>query len=364
MILHLTKKLSDRLELGKLPTPADDFDRLYSWRVNITQEDGYEFLVYMNDASRYAVFVNKPDGASSLSDMLFETLRDAMLSDNINPAVVERYISECGEARLYRNLGRKETAWLNKATDNVWFAKRHTDENLTVTRTAAHLSVPPHTGADMKEYYHPDERFYSMLETYGLPIRCGRAFDLNVRLELDGSDAIRNLRVSANITFEQLHRVLQAAFGWTNSHLHSFGMFTEWSEDYYASPDVELVLSEEDLEYKSDAKLTANIKLSDYLPQYTKILYSYDYGDEWRHYIEVENIIENCAEQMPILLCGTGDAPPEDVGGAGGFAEFMRIINDPDDAEYEFNLNWSKSQLWRRFDFERVARIVKHSLNW
>jgi hypothetical protein len=296
--------------------------------------------------------------------MLFDTLRDALLSDNINSDIIDRYIKECGEAQFCRNAGKKETAWLNKATDNIWFSIRNSDESHAISYAASRLSVPPHTGADVREYYFPDEKFYSLLEGYGLPLRCGKAFDLNVRLDLEGNDAIRKLRVSAHISFEQLHRILQAAFGWKNSHLHSFGMFNEWSKDRYGyvEPIAELVLSEDDLEYKPDAKLTANIKLSEYIPKYRKILYTYDYGNDWQHYIEVESIMDDCSERLPILLSGDGDAPPEDVGGADGFADFMRIINDPSDKEYEFNLEWSKGQRWNRFDLESAARHVRHSL--
>ena len=79
----------------------------------------------------------------------------------------------------------------------------------------------------------------------------------------------------------------------------------------------------------------AGVKLCDYLPMYNKILYRYDYGDDWHHYIEVENIIEDCGDSLPILLSGDGDAPPEDVGGAGGFAEFLEVMADPGHEDYE-----------------------------
>ena len=363
MILHITKRLGDCLKLGKLPDPPEDFDKFYSWRVNIAQGKRFRLLVFMNDASRYTVFVSKPDKKKDLSEILFETLRGALLADNVNPAVIDRYIKESAGARLYRNLGRKESSWLIRAADNVWFGSRDSKEDSAVTQLASARTVPSYTGADYHDYYRPDEKFYSLLETYGLPVRGGLAFDLKARLDLDGADAIRKLRVSANITFSQLHRVLQKAFSWRNSHLHSFGMFKEWSKNYYAQPEVELVLSKEDLAGNPNARLSANIRLTEYLPQYSKILYSYDFGGDWRHYIEIENVVENCAEKLPILLSGEGDSPPEDVGGIGGFEEFLRIINDPSDDEYEYYVNWAKSQFWKPFDFEEAARDVKRCLN-
>jgi hypothetical protein len=64
----------------------------------ITQEEGFEFIVFMNEASRYVVAANRPNKEKSISDILFETLRGALLADNVNPAVIDRYIAECGEA--------------------------------------------------------------------------------------------------------------------------------------------------------------------------------------------------------------------------------------------------------------------------
>lgn len=361
MILHITKKLGEWLGLGKLPMNSGDFENLYSWRANLVQEDGFEFIVFVNEASRYVVFVNKPN--RNLPDMLIETLRGAMLADNVNPNVIDRYIKECGEVRFVRNLGRKETAWLNKATDNAWYATRNSEESIAVSQATSAVLVPLYTGLEVSEHYRPKDRFYSMLESYGLPIRSGRAYDLRVRLDLDGNYASRKLRVSANITFEQLHRILQKAFGWKNSHLHSFGMFKEWSKNYYATPDVELVLSEEDFENNPKAKLSANVKLSEYLPQFAKILYRYDYGDDWHHYIELENVIDDCKDELPVLISGEGNAPPEDVGGASGFAEFLKSIGDSNDTEHEFNKNWAKRQFWKPFDFESATRDVSRSLD-
>ena len=122
--------------------------------------------------------------------------------------------------------------------------------------------------------------------------------------------------------------------------------------------DVELVMSEEDLDVNPDAVIMKGFKLSDYVPEYCKILYKYDFGDDWHHYIEVENIIEGCEEDLPLLLSGMGDAPPEDVGGSGGFEEFLGIIDDPSHEEHKETTKWAKSQRWEQFDFDAVARRI------
>ena len=203
---------------------------------------------------------------------------------------------------------------------------------------------------------------FEFLGSYGMPVLKFRAFDLNARLDLGGKDAVRRLRVPAGITFERLHKLLQKAFGWKDYHLYSFGLFKEWSRNYYAAPDIELVLESDQYdayEANPEARSIAGVKLSDYVPDYQKIMYCYDFGDDWRHYIEIENIIDSCGEELPVLLSGEGDAPPEDVGGSGGFAEFLEIIANPEHEDYGHMTEWAKSQWWKPFDFEMSARLVK-----
>jgi len=121
-----------------------------------------------------------------------------------------------------------------------------------------------------------------------------------------------------------------------------------------------LISQNEDLEYESDALFADSVKLIDYIKKYQKIIYIYDYGDGWLHQIEVENLNVDCHEDLPILLSGAGDSPPENVGGAGGFAEFLGIINNPKHEEYEKMKEWAEGQWWKPFCFEKTFNFVKN----
>jgi len=185
-----------------------------------------------------------------------------------------------------------------------------------------------------------------------------------VHLLLDGADAVRNVRVQANISFGQLHKILQRAFCWQDYHLCSFGLVKEWSKNYYSDSDVRLVYDEEDLEDYPDAKLMGEVKLSDYLPEYKKIQYIYDFGDGWLHRIELTDTIDGCEEIVPLLLSGEGDAPPEDSGGPVGFADFLDIISDPKHDDHRNMTEWAEEQWWERFNYETVADRVKYALGY
>lgn len=359
MILHITQKLAEKLKISPVAEPsADEF---YSWRANYVQGYGFRFVVFMNDASRFTIIINgaKVAKLKKLNELFIQTLHETLLAICVNPEVADRYVAELGEITYSKNAGRKRTAQLNKNCDTAWYALRDLTDDTELSVWANNYIYKE---SDSEEYRSPKEIMLELLDRYELPVRKFRAFDLNARLDLDGNDTVRRLRVPANITFDRLHKLLQKAFEWRNCHLHSFGLFKEWSENYYAVPDVELVQESDQYDaYESNpkAKSMTGVKLSDYIPEYNKILYLYDFGDDWHHYIEIENIIDDCEEDLPVLLSGEGDSPPEDVGGAGGFAEFLEVIADPEHEDYEHLTEWAKSQWWKPFDFEWVARSIK-----
>ena len=362
MILYLTKNLADKLKLTPAPAKTTE-EELFSWRANYVQGHGCQFVVFINDACRFAIVINEAKAAKlkKLPELFLETLRETFLALGVSPEVIGRYISESGEITYAKNADRKKTAQLNKSTETVWWALRdHTGDlelSLRVSNILCNIS-------GVEETIRPRDVMLELLGRYELPVLKYRALDLTVRLDLGGEnkDPVRRLRVPISISFKQLHIILQKAFGWQNYHLYSFGVFREWSENPYDRPDIELVTAEEDFDFNPDAKLMAGLKLSDYVPEFKKILYNYDFGDDWHHYIEIENIIEDCKEKLPVLLSGEGDSPPEDVGGPGGFAEFLKIISDPEHEEHKHMTKWADAQWWKPFDFAKTARLVQNTL--
>ena len=69
--------------------------------------------------------------------------------------------------------------------------------------------------------------------------------------------------------------------------------------------------------------------------------YEYDFGDSWHH----EVAFEGCpnlepGRAYPLCLEGKGACPPEDVGGVWGYADFVKVIQDPANERHKEMLEW------------------------
>jgi hypothetical protein len=71
------------------------------------------------------------------------------------------------------------------------------------------------------------------------------------------------------------------------------------------------------------------------------ILYLYDFGDFWQHDVRLEATLP--AEPgitYPRLLGGARSCPPEDCGGARGYAGLLEILLDPEHEDFEHMRAW------------------------
>lgn len=160
----------------------------------------------------------------------------------------------------------------------------------------------------------------------------------------------RRLLVPAGITLAKLHRALQDAMGWTNSHLHCFEV---------AGRRIGMVGIEEDSPELEDER---RVKVSSVLPQKgAKLVYRYDYGDDWEHLVEVEEVISaDRRHSYPLCIAGARACPPEDCGGPFSYGEFVKALADPDHEEHDQILTWVGGHFDPdSFDANAVNRLLR-----
>ena len=112
----------------------------------------------------------------------------------------------------------------------------------------------------------------------------------------------RRCLIPDKITFGELHEIIQVLFAWENTHLHGFeipsdritiGGDDSWGNNYNEWETV----------------------VDPFFRNYKWIRYTYDFGDDWRHRINIEKIDMDYAERSAVLMKFKGDNFEEDSGG-------------------------------------------------
>lgn len=118
------------------------------------------------------------------------------------------------------------------------------------------------------------------------------------------------LLLRSNHTIADLHYTLQIAFGWSDFHLHRFRIH---GKDFSMPHTGGLVFDHH----------AGKVRLADFHFRLgERFLYEYDFGDQWRHQIRLEQFLPfQLGRTYPVCIGGKRSAPPEDCGGLGGFQQ-------------------------------------------
>ena len=157
-------------------------------------------------------------------------------------------------------------------------------------------------------------------------------YQLHIALEDIDPLIWRRLWVPSNLSLIKLDRVIQAAMGWTNSHLHEFQIAGERyghiNDDW-----------EQDERLLDERRQTIGALLTQAVPAFS---YMYDFGDNWRHIVVVEKVIDSDeGNNWTQCIAGANACPPEDVGGTGGYEDFVEAILNPGHEEHIAMRRWN-----------------------
>ena len=146
----------------------------------------------------------------------------------------------------------------------------------------------------------------------------------------------RRIRVPASYTFWDLHVAIQDSMGWTDAHLHEFRI-----KNPKTGRKVNIGLPDEDFGRKVSPGWGK--KIADFFtPANPKAEYTYDFGDNWRHIISLEDILpRQKGVDYPMCVGGERACPPEDCGSSYGYEKFLDIVMDPGHEEHDSMLEWA-----------------------
>ena len=160
----------------------------------------------------------------------------------------------------------------------------------------------------------------------------------------------RRIDVPLSSTLAALHDIVQASFGWQDYHLYEFA----FGGRVYGVPT--------DEDAFSDRKVckAASIRLKTLIERGAdRFLYVYDFGDDWRHDVIVEEVRDGDEDtEYPAFVDGARRAPPEDVGGSCGFMEFLEAVLDASHEEHGRMTEWYGGPFDPQEIDEREIRLV------
>lgn len=171
----------------------------------------------------------------------------------------------------------------------------------------------------------------------------------------------RRVFVDQESSFEELHNIIQNIFNWRDYHLYAF----EGKRAIYVNrEEVEENMYSHKEEVPSDIySLEAELK-----NEKDKIVYTYDFGDDWEHEIVLEKILpkdENVS--YPLCTAGRRAGPIEDSGGIYNYLQIVASIENPTQENRCFlgedGENWYEGFVPSHFDKDYINRKLRSSLN-
>lgn len=168
----------------------------------------------------------------------------------------------------------------------------------------------------------------------GTPTQLSPRAILRIRVELAGTETPvwREILLPARLTLEEVHVVIQVCFEWDDSQLHEFQV----GHQRYLDARDDALLDQPHMQTDNQVRLH---QLVETLPCEINYLYSQD--EYWLHRLKVlEAIAMDDNLLYPLCVGGENSAPPEGVGGAHGYNDFLRCLARPNSPEGVEALQW------------------------
>ena len=269
-------------------------------------------------------------------------------------------------ARLAQSGGQSPeqmvTEWILSAASTIaGVASRSSRASRSTSKRAVEAhSTPPPAQKQTDPADRSSRQKSALVGGAGKAGRAGTIYQLKITL-LESKPAIwRRVQVPGNITLIKLHHALQVLMGWQDYHLHQFtvnGELYGMRVDDWQDATPELV-DERGVRLYRIAPVAG-----------TRLVYEYDFGDSWQLEIIIENISLSQADTQEgighapahvLCLDGQRAGPPEDVGGIGGYEEFVKAIRNRRHPEHSSWLEWVGGSFDpEKFDLEAVNQALQ-----
>lgn len=377
MLIQCTKTLLDRMNIDRNELAAhgghEQFpDSLMAWHANIVNIGRRKAIILMNNETRYSVVIYRPSPKdfSRMKELISEAIIVALRMEGVRKDVIESCMAKAGEISFSKTANRSMVAKMNSAVHETEFMFEYLDKKTQLQRYISIITGRFIQKSLTDEWFYPIEKMLECLGMYcsnngnGNPedILAVDLYQLKIQIDIEGFDIWRRVLVPSTYSFRHLHNVIQTVFDWQNYHLHVFEVKKEGSKmKRIVMDDDPETLEWLDLD-SYDVLQERFLAIEDIFPDFGEVTYEYDFGDSWEHTITLEKVIKSNVFK-PTFLEGSGERPPEDVGGSWGYHEYMRIMADDLDPEHESMKAWAEGQKERKLSPEKINDRLRHSIS-
>lgn len=146
------------------------------------------------------------------------------------------------------------------------------------------------------------------------------AYQLKITIKGSKPPIWRRLLVPQEITFEELHEMIQTAFCWSSARLYQFE---------FRSEGIRVVETDEEAGGKF-RNISFRESIGSLVSESKKFTYTYGFENNWEHMIQVEKLLEDSSQSWGQVIKYKGGVIPEDCG---GIAAYYDLLNSGSDAE-------------------------------
>lgn len=162
----------------------------------------------------------------------------------------------------------------------------------------------------------------------------------------------RRFLIDNQVTFEDLHIIIQVVMGWENYHLYNFD-----------TKDARVEILDDSFEFFPSSKEVYDAEETQIGELITeekqKCLYTYDFGDDWEHELVLEKVLPIDEEILvPTCLKGKRACPPEDCGGVYMYNEIQTALKGEGELDEEMK-EWLGEFDPEEFDLELINSILE-----
>jgi hypothetical protein len=156
---------------------------------------------------------------------------------------------------------------------------------------------------------------------------------LQLRAQLRRVDPVvwRRLLVPGAVNLGKLDLMLQAAMGWTNSHLHCFRIGKlSYGPKYVDDFDDDIIDRDE-----------KTLTVSEAFEGERRLVYEYDFGDSWEHDVVVEDRLTSRLGPQVRRVPGRPERlPARGLWRCARLSAMLESLADPSDEEHDSYLAW------------------------